>query len=387
MPLNSGKIGVIGGAGEPARRIPKVLCVYAYSRAAGGSFTSILDILRYRNREAFEVTALLPADGHVAAEFEALGVRVHFLRPAPAGKNLRYLRAVWAFRRLLRRERIDLVYFADYASWRPPGLVGAYLARVPIVLHVRHEMSDGLASDPWLQTARHIIGNSRATLTAVRGRVPDEKLRVIYNFVDFARLGPADSAPGPFFAAGVPVVGFVGDFRPEKGVEYFLEMAKLVNAQRPDVRFLAVGGDSLITNHGWFDKMHRYALEIGVADIVHFTGPRADVPDIMRALDLLVVPSLTEGLPRVILEASAVGLPVIATNVGGVPEVIEDERMGVLVPPRDPAALSAAVQRALADPAWQKQVAITASQRVRERFVPHEQVAAIEAVWREALQP
>jgi glycosyltransferase involved in cell wall biosynthesis len=364
---------------------PKVLWVYGYANTFGGSFNVQLDILRQRDPGSFAISALLPAAGNVSREFEALGVPAIFQRPVAAGKNTRYVHAVWSARRLLRREKVDLVYFADYATWRPPLLVAAYVAAVPVVVHLRSPISDEFASDRWLRSARAIIGNSRATLRALRGRVPDEMLHVVSNFVDFARFVPGPDRRTEFFPQRCAVVGFVGIFRPEKGIEYFLDMAKIVRATRPDVRYLAVGGESAVRDRGWFEKMRGYAAEIGVADVICFTGSRSDIPAIMRSVDVLVVPSLNEGFGLVIVEANAVGTPVIGANAAGIPEVIEDGVTGLLVPPRDPVAMAAAVLRVLDDSAWRARVAALAPRRVRERFAPDQQVAAIAAIWRGAL--
>ena len=162
-------------------------------------------------------------------------------------------------------------------------------------------------------------------------------------------------------------------------------MVKITRTARPEVRYLAVGGDPAMSNRNWLERMRRHADDIGVADVVTFTGPRTDIPEVMCSLDVLVVPSWTEGFGRVVVEAGAVGTPVVGTNVGGIPEALEDGVTGVLVPPRDPAAMGAAVLRVLDDQAWRAQVAAVAPVRVRERFAPQKQVRAIEAIWREAL--
>jgi glycosyltransferase involved in cell wall biosynthesis len=364
---------------------PKVLWVYGWPNAFGGSLNSLLDVLRHVDRDSFEVAALLPGDGSTSREIEALRIPILYEAMPPAGKNLRYLRAVWAFRRLLEREAVDLVYFADYASWRPALLLGARLCGKPVVVHLHWLVSQAFVSDRFLREVPAIIGNSRATLEALRGLVADDRLHVIHNCIDLASCGPGPDRRGEFFPRNAPLVGFVGIFRPEKGVETFLDMARLIRARRPEVRYLAVGGESVIRDRGWLEKMKGHADEIGVGDVVRFTGTRRDIPEIMRSLDVLVVPSLTEGFGRVILEANGVGTPVVATAVGGIPEVIEEGVTGFLVPPRDAEAMAETVLRVLGDSAWRARVALVAPQRIRERFSPDTQVCAIEAVWRGAL--
>jgi glycosyltransferase involved in cell wall biosynthesis len=289
---------------------------------------------------------------------------------------------------MLARERIDAVYFPNYEAWRPPSLVGAWWAKVPFVAHLRAPATAAAAADPWLRSAAAIIGNSAATLRAFRGLVPAERLVVAHTFIDFERFGPGPDVRTELAPPGHPVVGFVGFFRPEKGVDDFLDMAKILRARRPEIRFAAVGGDSpRATGRSFRAEMKRRAAAIGVDDVVCFTGPRDDVAEIMRSLDVLVVPSLDEGFGRVILEANAVGKPVVGSNAAGIPEVIEDGVTGILVPPRDPPALADAVLRILDDADWRARVAADAPGRVRQRFDPRRQVERIEEVWRRAVNP
>lgn len=132
--------------------------------------------------------------------------------------------------------------------------------------------------------------------------------------------------------------------------------------------------------------MRRYAVEHGLADVMHFTGTRTDIAALMHRMDVLVVPSHTEGFGRVLIEANAVGRPVVANAVGAVPEVVEDGITGVLVPAGDTAVMAAAVLRVPDDPAWRAAVAAQAPARVRARFSPTTQVPALEAVWQHVLK-
>ena len=240
-----------------------------------------------------------------------------------------------SFRRLLARAAVDLVYFPDHARWRPAELLGARWAGVPAVVHLRAPPADGFDTDPSLRSARAIIGSSAAVLRPLRDRLPGAALHVVYPCIDFDRFDAGDDRRGDFFPRATPIVGFVGMFRPEKGIEYFLDMAAILRRQCPDVRYLAVGDESPGAGRGWLARMHRYAAEREVADVVHFAGLRTDIPEVMRTLDVLVVPSLCEGFGRVIVEANAVGVPVVAFDAWGIPEAVENGVTGVLVPPRD----------------------------------------------------
>ena len=310
---------------------------------------------------------------------------MHLGRVIPADKSVDFFLAGVSTWRLLRNHHIDLVYFPDYSLWRPSALVGARMAKVPGVVHLRAPISSGHARDPWLRSVRTIIGNSQATLQAMQSQAPAGKLQVVYNCVDFGQFAPKSQDQSVAFPGESPLVGFVGIFRPEKGIEYFLEMAKLLHRSDPTLRFVAVGGESLVQDRGWLDKMKQHAERLGLADVVRFTGPRSDIPEIMRSLTVLVVPSLNEGFGRVIIEANAVGTPVVGADTGGIPEVIEEGITGRLVPPKDPEAMAEVVKEILSSPDWRARVEATAPQRVRERFSPTAQVRKIEEIWNRAL--
>ena len=114
--------------------------------------------------------------------------------------------------------------------------------------------------------------------------------------------------------------------------------------------------------------MRQLAASLGLAGVVHFLGPRPDVPDLLNAMDIFVLPSYSEGMSLALLEAMAAGLPVIATAVGGTPEVVTDGENGLLIPPRDAEALAGALERLLADPALAQHLGANARAHVREHF-------------------
>jgi glycosyltransferase involved in cell wall biosynthesis len=362
----------------------RTLWLYHHPMGFGGSFNSVLDVLDRRDPGAFEVIAALPAPGSSTEQFERRGVRVVFHREHAGERSLRYLKAVYQFACLLRRERIDLLYVPDYVVWRSAELLAAALTRTPYVLHLRAPLPPEDPIDKMVLAAPAVVGNSRATIQALVGCMPQNRLHVIYNFIDFDRFAHTRDIRQSFFPESPPVVGFVGMFRPEKGIEDFLDAAVIIARQRPDVRFLAVGGESVTMDRGWFSRMQRYARQLGIDRVVHFTGRRTDVPDLMRSMDVLVVPSRNEGFGRVIIEANAVGTPVIGANAAGIPEVIEDGVTGILVPPCDPQAIATAALQILRDLPWRQRVAVEAPARVRERFSPVRQIRALESIWKHA---
>ena len=363
-----------------------VLVLYHRANTFGGSFNSVIDVLARVDRNRFTPIASVPGAGNVADRLHDLGIPVLFCQDRPGGRSRAYAAAVAKFSWLLRRRRIRLVYVSDYVTWRSAASFAARVSRIPRVVHVRAPLA-GNATDPELLHASMVVGNSRASIEALKDRLPECRRRVVYNFVDFSRFTPGPDRRADWFPERPPVVGFVGIFRPEKGIEYFLEMARLIRSHRPDVRFLAVGGESAVADVGWFEKMRAYAHDLGLDDVMRFTGSRDDVPDLMRSMDVLVVPSLAEGFGRVIVEANAVGVPVVGADAAGIPEVVEPDVTGALVPPRDPGAMARAVMSMLDNQAWRARVRESAPTRVRLRFSEETQMAALQRAWDDALHP
>jgi glycosyltransferase involved in cell wall biosynthesis len=161
---------------------------------------------------------------------------------------------------------------------------------------------------------------------------------------------------------GVPVIGLVGrlDHWGKGHKELFEAMASLM--ERHPVHALIVGGGRRI------DEVRQLADNLGLAGAVHFLGPRHDVPELLNAMDIFVLPSYSEGVSLALLEAMAAGLPVIATAVGGLPEVVTDGENGLLIPPRDAGALAGALERLLSDPAWAQHLGANARAYVREHY-------------------
>jgi glycosyltransferase involved in cell wall biosynthesis len=162
--------------------------------------------------------------------------------------------------------------------------------------------------------------------------------------------------------AAAPVVGAVGVLRPEKAIEVLLEAVALLAPELPGLRALVVG------NGPERERLESLAAELGVSEQVVFTGVRTDVPDILRALDVAVCCSDYEGSPISVLEYMEAAKPIVATRVGGVPDLIDDGVHGVLVEPRDPSALAAAVAGVFRDRAAAEEMGARARERRRAEF-------------------
>lgn len=265
----------------------------------------------------------------------------------------------------LKRGRYDLLL----ASWAYPDAVGtSLLARrlgVPYVVKVHGSDLNVQAGyrlrrpqiAAALRGARAVVAVSDALATKVRELgVAGDRVHLLYNGVDGERFHPGDRAAaraGLDLPADGPLVLYVGNLKPSKGCVDLLEAFPAVLARHPQARLAFVGGGAAAAT------LLARAQALGIADRVLLAGarPHDELANWMRAATLLSLPSHNEGVPNVILEAMACGLPVVATRVGGIPEVLPPEA-GLMVPAHDRAALGAALDEALARD-W-SQAAITA---------------------------
>ena len=259
--------------------------------------------------------------------------------------------SVAALVRLLRGLRPRVVHVTDV--W-PQALLAARLARVPRLLVTHHTpelpRSDNLAGRAWQRlgwaTRPQVIYTSEADRER-DGRRPSHVVPLGIDLDRFAAAEPALRRDGP-------IVGNVARLAPQKDHATLLEAARILG----DVRFVIVGDGELR------EELERRADGLEV----ELTGARDDVPELLASFDVFAFPSLFEGLCLAVIEAQAAGVPVVATPVGGIRETVVDDETGLLVPPRDPAALAAAIRRLLDDRDLARGLAGEARRRVRERY-------------------
>jgi len=212
----------------------------------------------------------------------------------------------------------------------------------------------------------------------VADKVAASRITVIPNGVDVAqlRLAALAAPPATLREAGAHV-GFVGRLERIKGVEYFLLAAAILAADHPDVRFVVAGKGS---REG---ELRALAADLGIAGRIEFLGHVDSVQSLLAVLDVVVVPSLSEALGLTAIEALALGVPVVASRVGGLPEVVVDGVTGLLVDPADEAALARAIALILDDPPLARSLAEAGARRVEERFPVERMVDGYLRLYRE----
>lgn len=359
-----------------------VLVVSNHGEIVGGGEVSLLALLKGLDRSRWAPVVVVPSEGAVAAGARALGLPTHIIplpslrRPGPA-----ILRCVATLRRLVRELDIALLHANGSRAMVYAGLTGQLAGR-PVVWHVRVADRDHLLDRLLVRLARAVIVNSKAVARRFAG-APPHKIRCIPNGVDLARFSPRVPAPGLRLSlglpAGAPVVGSVGRFVAYKGYTHLLEAARLVEQAMPGVHWLLVGDGELR------EELEAQSRSFGMEAQVHFAGWRQDIPDVLALCDLFVLPSLREHFGRVLIEAMAMAKAVVATDSGGVPEVVVRGKTGLLVPPAQPKALAEAVLALLEDPARATRLGAAGRWRAEGEFSLARHVEGVEALYQEVL--
>ena len=365
--------------GEPPDRPAPILVVSNHGHVAGGGELSLMDLLGGLDKSRWAPTLVVPGDGEVASRGRDLGLSVHVVplpslrRPGPG-----VLRSVGALGRLARTTDAALIH-ANGSRAMIYGALAARAAGRPAIWHVRIAERDALVDRALYALATAVIATSRAV--ARRFRPAARKVRVIPNGVDLARFTPRRPSAALGTALGIPpsapVVLSIGRFVAEKGQRHLLEAAARMERTKPGVHWVLVGAGELE------GELRAQARRLGLEARVHFTGWRADIPDVLALGDVFVLPSEREGFGRVLVEAMALARAVVATDVGGVPEIVVDGQTGILVPSAAPAPLADAVQALLDDPARAARLGAAGRARAESTFSLAAHVAAVERVYAE----
>lgn len=320
------------------------------------------------DRRRFEPTVCcLTREGPLRARLDATGVPVSCLRKRGRFDAGVFFRLVAA----MRRFRPHLVHTWLFTSnlW---GRLAARAAGVPCVV------ASERAADRWKTRAHFwldrrlaswtdaILANSEGVreFCVERAGVPARKVLVIRNGIDLARFDAAmkGEPAAPLPGRDGPVVGAVARLEEQKGHEHLLRAFALLLQGGRQAELWLVGDGPLRP------RLESLAEGLGIAGRVKFLGARPDVPALLARMDVLALSSLWEGLPNAVIEAMAAGLPVAATDVDGVPEAAVDGRTALLVPPRNPAALTQAMATLLDDPALRQRMGRAGRERAEKEF-------------------
>jgi glycosyltransferase involved in cell wall biosynthesis len=371
------------------RRLRVVTLVREIGPAGGGGAERVArDLLVELDPKRFERILFVsrpPRDQtgeQVVAGLRRRGVDVRFLR-----RRFKYdPLAWWPLLRALRRERIDVLHTHAFGQNAWGSLLGR-LAGVPVVIAHEHNRDfNGRVLHPVID--RELIARCAGAMIVVSGearrrmiqveRVPPERLVLLPNGVQALPRGDGRALREDLgIGSDDPVVGTVCIIRSEKALDVLVRATALLARGFPRLSVVIAGTGP---DRG---RVEAVTQQLGLSDRVHFAGARTDVPDVLAAIDVAVICSDYEGSPRSVLEFMDAGKPIVATKVGGIPEAIEDGVHGILVPPRDEAALAAAIGGVLGDPNGGSEMGARARDRCRREFSLGRTVESLQQLYEE----
>ncbi len=310
--------------------------------------------------------------------------------------DMRTILALW---HLLRQERPALVH-THTSKAGAVGRIAAWLARVPVVIHTPHGHVFygyyGLVMSGLFCLAERLLAKITDRIVTLTERGAQEHMQYCIAGRDKFTTIPSGIVLQTFKSVQVdsvvkrkelglppegPIVGTVGRLVPVKGHSWLLKSVPRVLAQFPQACFALIGEGPLA------NQLQQLAEELDVSRRVMFLGTRQDVPECLAALDLFVLPSLNEGMGLALIEAMAMGCSIVATRVGGIPDIVEDGTTGLLVPPEDDRALAEAILTLLRDRSRRVAYGEAAKRHIDDRFDIATMVRSIERlydeVWRE----
>lgn len=348
--------------------MPRVLLVDLERSWRGGQSQALLLLQGLRSRG--HAAELLSVQGSaLASRASAENIPVH-----EASARTRRLAAALLLGRLLRPKAFDIVHANEAHALTAAWLAGAHRRTALVAARrVALPLGSNVVSRARYRAARRIIAISRFVADEVKkSLLGPSAVEIVYDGVAVPPCVSLESRRRSRERWGIaeaePLIGCVGCLLPEKGQEFLVRALPQIRASFPSCRLLLAG-----------DGAARHALErlaemLGVRMAIHFAGHVGDVSEVYRALDIFVFPSLAEPLGSSLLEAMSWKLPVIAIASGAVPEVVEDQRSGLLLPRPDPEAIGEAVVRLISNPELAVRLGCAARQAVEQRFTADQMV-------------
>jgi len=369
----------------------KILYVNGTSNI-GGAEVSLLSLLKEINKDYFCPIVVVPTNGLLTEKLKRFGIEAEVIRITEFSRRkfLQFLVNVFRLAFFIRKKNIKLVQ-SNSIYVAEQSFLAAKLAGVPCICHVRDlapVLGAGMLRSMAFKNAQRIIAISEAVKKDLveKLRIPENKIIRIYNGVDTKEFSPDISTNNfrdEFMLGSKKLVGMIGRFSPEKGQEFFLKAAAEIIKENNEVIFIFVG-DAKLGSEKFKEGMIDLSSRLNLKDNTLFVGFRDDLPNILPVLDMLVVPSRAEPFGRVIIEAFACGVPVIAANSGATPEIISKDS-GILIEPNNIGQLKQSVIELLKNPLRAKQMGQEGRKIVLEKFNISKHVLAVSELYREII--
>ena len=329
---------------------------------SGGVERGTVDLAKYLVQNGHR-SVVVSAGGALVGDLTSAGV-THYALPVHKKSLFSVIRSIRSLTKIIEIEKIEIVH----ARSRVPALIAFFVSRkthVPFVttchgFYSKHFLSRVMGWGKLVIVASHIIGKRMRDDFGV----PHHKIRLIHRGVNLEEFKwkPLESER----LKKDIVIGMIGRITPIKGHALFLKAMARVTRVFPNIKIRIIGDAS---KPQYKEELLMLTRRLGLTHAVEFLGTRYDIPELLGKMSILTAPSVgEEAFGRVVIEAGACGVPVIATRMGGLIDIIENEKDGLLVPPDDPASLAEAVIRLLKDPEFAQQLMVSLRKKVEKEF-------------------
>lgn len=351
-------------------KVVRVLYIHGVAQI-GGAERELLTWLEFLDRKRFHPYVVCPIDGPLTTELENLQIPYASFS-LPAWRKLFHVFwrpfVILRLIRVIRRWQIDVLHVNDY-WWAPLGIMAGRLTGRPCLVHVRQEIEPRKISQYWLNKGSLIVPVSQSIGNVMRNAgVSHENIQVL-----LSGIAPKDGKH-PFPSKeklailkkvkGLPVIGTVANLFPRKGLEYLVEAIGHLKKSFPHIFLVIVG-----TGDGEYERQLRTQVEhLDLTQHVLFAGFQDHPEFFISKFDVFVLPSVLEGFGIVLLEAMALGKPIVASKVGGIPEIVQHEKTGLLVKPADVEELCHGLLTLWQNPDTCRQMGEEGKKRVAESF-------------------
>jgi len=368
----------------------KLRVLHVAATSTGGIGFNLLMLAKHINRKNFELSFAIPPDSPFYDKIAKEDVNVYSLKISRRPFKLKNLKGLYDLWKIIKSGRYDIVHTHTSVG----GFIGRLIARinnVPLVLWTIHGWSFDYpfgtplrrrlfwAIEKFLDrfTDHYVAISKNMQEVGIKAGISDRgKVTLIYHGIEIG--GPIDggSQSGSEMKNGNPVVGTVGRLEPQKAIDDFLKAARIVKEHIPQVSFIIVGDGPLKK------ELERLSITLGIEGNVVFTGWQENVAKYIAGMDIFCLTSRWEGFGIILLEAMAMKMPIVATRVGGVPEIVEEGKGGILVPPGKPEELANGLCLLLSDAKMRKQMGYYNAEKVKTVFNVKDMIKKYEEMYK-----
>lgn len=370
-----------------SRRSRRVVYL-AWAPFFSGAERALVRALKSLAAGPYDPVVVAGTDGELAAQVRALGVpcEVVPLRQLDRRRPVASLRSIAAVARIVRRYRADLIHSNDVPSFQPGGFA-ARLLRIPAITHVR--FPDSSAGYRWFLRPgfRLAIFVSEDQRSGALGEAPDlfgGRSEVLHDCVERQEVWSPEHRAHVRSSLGLSetatLVALMGQVAEVKGIWDYVDAARALSATCGSAHFVVVG-DDLKTRGDVRRAMQERVAALGLQGRFSFLGFRPDASYIAQAFDIVVVPSLVEPFGLAALEGMAASCAIVASRIGGLPEIVVHQRTGVLCPPSSPLELASAIEGLIADGNLRRELSSAARERARQVFGIEAYGAALQSLY------